>query len=172
MPFVGEISGTWRPDDAERKAAWELYVELITRVSVVELGPAEGVLREALTSHYTLFTTTRDILRRYGPDVAPRSRQGQITFGSLAVTVLNTVVRPLLTRWHPTLAAHEAARPAGMAAQQYEQQWEHEAELRGELRASRQVLAELARVLAEVAGAADLLDPRSPQLPGQRGGGA
>ncbi|MGW3011312.1 hypothetical protein ACWC9R_21125 [Streptomyces sp. NPDC001219] len=54
VPFVGEISGTWRPDDAERKAAWELYVELITRVSVIELGPAEGVLREALSSHYTL----------------------------------------------------------------------------------------------------------------------
>ncbi len=171
VPFIGEISGTWRPDDVERKAAWELYVELITRVSVIELGPTEGVLREALSSHYTLFSTTRDILRRYGPDVAPRSRQGQITFGALAVTVLNTVVRPLLTRWHPALAEHEATRPSGVAQQHHEQQWEHDAELREELRASRQVLAELARVLAKVAGAADLLDPRSPQLPNQRGGG-
>ncbi|WP_438486828.1 hypothetical protein [Streptomyces sp. S186] len=171
VPFVGEISGIWRPDDAERKAAWELYVELITRVSVIELGPTEGVLREALSSHYTLFTTTRDILRRYGPDVAPRSRQGQITFGSLAVTVLNAVVRPLLTRWHPALAEHEAARPSGTAPQRHEHEWEYEAELREELRTSRQALAELARVLAEVAGAADLLDPRSPRLPDQAGGG-
>ena len=28
-----KISGTWEPNDAERKAAWELYVELITRSS-------------------------------------------------------------------------------------------------------------------------------------------
>ncbi|WP_330317396.1 hypothetical protein [Streptomyces platensis] len=171
VPFVGEISGTWRPDDAERKAAWELYVELITRVSVIELGPAEGVLREALSSHYTLFHTTREILRRYGPDVAPRSRQGEITFGSLAVTVLNAVVRPLLTRWHPALAEHEATRPAGVAPRVHEQEWEHEAELREQLRVSRQALAELARVLAEVAGAADLLVPRTPRPPNQRGGG-
>ncbi|MEU8783468.1 hypothetical protein [Streptomyces sp. NPDC048637] len=171
VPFVGEISGTWRPDDAERKAAWELYVELITRVSVIELGPAEGILREALSSHYTLFHTTREILRRYGPDVAPRSRQGEITFGSLAVTVLNAVVRPLLTRWHPALAEHEAARPAGVAPQMHEQEWEHEAELREQLRVSRQALADLARVLAEVAGAADLLVPRPPRPPNQRGGG-
>lgn len=32
---VVEISGTWEPNDAERRAAWELYVELVTRVSVV-----------------------------------------------------------------------------------------------------------------------------------------
>ncbi|MGZ6868949.1 MAG: hypothetical protein ACXVHI_01345 [Frankiaceae bacterium] len=29
------ISGTWEPNDAERAAAWELYVELVTRISVV-----------------------------------------------------------------------------------------------------------------------------------------
>ncbi|MCZ1009404.1 hypothetical protein [Streptomyces lydicus] len=171
VPFVGEVSGTWRPDDAERKAAWELYVELITRVSVVELGPSEGVLREALSSQYTLFHTTRDILRRYGPDVAPRSRQGDITFGSLAVTVLNAVVRPLLTRWHPALAEHEAARPPGVAPQQHEQEWEHEAELRQQLRLARHTLTDLARVLAEVAGAADLLAPTPPRIPNQAGGG-
>ncbi|MDT0461088.1 hypothetical protein RM550_36195 [Streptomyces sp. DSM 41527] len=171
VPFVGEISGTWRPDDAERKAAWELYVELITRVSVVELGPSEGVLREALSSQYTLFHTTRDILRRYGPDVAPRSRQGEITFGSLAVTVLNAVVRPLLTRWHPALAEHEAARPPGVAPQQHEQAWEHEAELRQQLSLARHTLTNLARVLAEVAGAADLLPPTPPRIPNQAGGG-
>src|SRR6266536_2347761 len=50
IPFVGEVSGTWVPDDAERQAAWELYVELTTRIAVVPLGPNEGLLREALSS--------------------------------------------------------------------------------------------------------------------------
>jgi hypothetical protein len=54
IPFVGEVSGTWEPDQAERHAAWELYVELVTRVAVVELGPEEGLLREALSSLHAL----------------------------------------------------------------------------------------------------------------------
>jgi len=39
---VLRINGTWEPNDDERKAAWELYVELVTRISVVPLGPDEG----------------------------------------------------------------------------------------------------------------------------------
>ncbi|MFJ9897895.1 hypothetical protein ACIQPR_31645 [Streptomyces sp. NPDC091280] len=44
------IARTWEPADAERSAAWESYLELITRVSVEELAPDEGFLREALSS--------------------------------------------------------------------------------------------------------------------------
>ncbi|GAA2629232.1 hypothetical protein [Streptomyces axinellae] len=54
LPFVGEISGVWEPADAERRASWELYLELASRVSVVELDPEEGLLREALSSLYSL----------------------------------------------------------------------------------------------------------------------
>src|SRR5437868_3696987 len=67
---LAEVRGTWVPDDAERMAAWELYVELVTRSAVVELAPTEGLLREALSSLYALFDLTRAILKRYGPSVA------------------------------------------------------------------------------------------------------
>ena len=33
-----EIAGTWAPDEAELDAAWEIYVELITRVAVPSLS--------------------------------------------------------------------------------------------------------------------------------------
>jgi hypothetical protein len=36
------LSGTWEPDQAERDAAWELYVELVTRIAVAQLGPGGG----------------------------------------------------------------------------------------------------------------------------------
>jgi hypothetical protein len=75
IPFIGEISGTWEPDD----------VELVTRVAVVQLGPAEGLLREALSSLREVFGITRDILRRYGPSVAPRTDEQELSFGYLAV---------------------------------------------------------------------------------------
>ena len=100
---VLQISGTWEPNEDEGKAAWELYVELVTRIAVVPLGEQEGLLREALSSLYSLFATTRDILRRYGPDVAEPKPHGQYSFGVLAVAMLNYGLRPVLARWHPAL---------------------------------------------------------------------
>jgi hypothetical protein len=93
-PF--QIGGEWRPDEAEELAAWEMYVELVTRISVAELRDGEGVLREALTSLYSLFGTTREILRRHGPTIARGKNKGQLSFGYIAVAVLNGALRPLL----------------------------------------------------------------------------
>jgi hypothetical protein len=156
IPFIGEISGTWEPDEAERRAAWELYVELVTRVAVVQLGPAEGLLREALSSLREVFGITPEILRRYGPAVAPKTAEQEISFGYLAVGVLNGALRPLLAVWHPTLAAYEATRPEGRSPVDWERQWTRAAELRAELAATRRLLVAFARTLGEVAGAASL----------------
>jgi len=51
------------PDEDEMRAAWELYVELLTRLSVVELGAGEGGASGGASSLYTLFTATRGILK-------------------------------------------------------------------------------------------------------------
>ncbi len=161
IPFVGEISGVWEPDEAERSAAWELYYELVSRVAVMELPRDEGLLREALSSLYSLFGTTRDIMRRHGPEVAPPVPAGHVSFGMLAMTVLNQVLRPLLTTWHPRLAAHEALRPEGTDPVAYERAWQHAGELRDAIAAVRSSLLSLARTLQEVAGVGDLI-----QLPG------
>jgi hypothetical protein len=165
IPFVGEISGTWEPADAERSAAWELYLELVTRVSVEELSADEGFLREALTSLYTFFGTTREILRRYGPEIAPRLAPGHVSFAVLAVTVLNRVLRPLLASWHPRLAAYESQRPAGRDPVAWEREWEHSDELRGAIAEVRGALMSLARTLQEVAGVSDLIDLPAPRTP-------
>ncbi|MFD9418496.1 hypothetical protein ACFWC9_27790 [Streptomyces goshikiensis] len=171
---MGEISGVWEPVDAEREAAWELYVELATRISVVELGEDEGLLREALSSLYTVFGTTREILRRYGPSVAPRVPPGHVTFGLLAVNVLNLSIRPLLTRWHPLLTAHEARRGDQVDPVGHERRWERAEELRREIEQVRQVLLSLAQALNEVAGVGDLITVRVPPQgrPGESAAGA
>ncbi|MEV5874964.1 hypothetical protein AB0L75_12170 [Streptomyces sp. NPDC052101] len=169
IPFVGEISGTWEPADAERSAAWELYLELVTRVSVEELGREEGLLREALSSMYTFFTTTREILRRYGPEVAPPLSPGHVSFGVLAVTVLNRVLRPLLGNWHPRLTAHESGRPEGSDPVAWEREWEHADALRTEIAAVRGSLTSLARTLQEVAGVSDLINPAGAPAPRSSG---
>ena len=100
---IFKIEGKWVPSEEERKAAWEMYVELITRIAVEELKPDEGLLREALDSLYSLFGTTRQILRQYGPSVAQLKGDGKLAFGYLAVAILNRVLRPVLASYISSL---------------------------------------------------------------------
>lgn len=171
LPFLGEIAGTWEPIQAERRAAWELYIELITRVTIVELRPGEGSVREALTSMYSVFGSTREILRKYGPEVAPRGAADAVTFGGLSVGVLNGALRPLLAKWHPALLAWEAQRPETVDPIRHERNWDQLPDLSRELATTRLALTDVAKVLADVAGAAYLLPPVPDPTPNSRGGG-
>ena len=148
------IKGTWRPNDAERRAAWELYVELITRIGVVPLQ--DGMVREALTSLYSLFGATREILRRYGPEVAEPKRDGEYNFGYLAVAMLNFVLRPLLSYWHPAMQSWEAQRAEEVPLGEHEAAWQRIPELRDEIERTRQDLLQYASMLAEACGIPDL----------------
>jgi hypothetical protein len=146
IPFVGEIE--WEPDESQRRAAWELYVELATRVGVQALDLDQGCVREAMNSLYSLFGTTRDILRRAGPGVGA----SRATVGGIALIVLNSGLRPYLSKWHPALQAHEVLRPPTTSPRDWERTWEKEPALRGELEALRGRLEEYGRVLAKMAG--------------------
>ena len=99
---IFEVKGKWKPDEGQKKAAWEMYVELVTRISVAELHEDEGLLREALSSLYSLFITTRTILRQYGPSVAKPHDGSDLSFGFLAVAILNGVLRPVLAKMAST----------------------------------------------------------------------
>jgi hypothetical protein len=160
LPYIGGIEGTWEPDESERKAAWEMYVELITRIAVAELRPGEGLLREALSSLYTLFDTTRKILREYGPSVAQPKGEDNLSFGYLAVAILNTVLRPVLAKWHPLLLDYENAKESSVSPLEHERRWEKYEELREELNTVRGVLTDYANLLAEVADVPSLIVER------------
>jgi hypothetical protein len=150
LPFV-EIAGTWQPDESQRKASWEMYIELVTRIAVIELRPGEGLLREALSSLYSLFDTTRKILREYGPVIAKPSG-GDLSFGYIAVAVLNLVLRPLLAHWHPLLEDWESQKPAAVSPLAHEQKWDEAPALRQELNGVRDALREYALLLEKAAG--------------------
>ncbi len=150
LPYLGSVEGTWEPDEEERKAAWEMYVELVTRISVMPLQPEEGSLREALSSLYSLFSLTREILRAHGPSVA-RAKKDELSFGYLAVAILNTVLRPLLTKWHPVLKSYEETRLMSVSPLEHERKWVHFSGLRQEIESARQILIQYANLLAQVA---------------------
>ena len=101
---LGKVGGVWKPDDGERAAAWEMLVELSTRVALVELRSGEGLLRETLASYYALFGVTRDILRRHGVSTArpDPARGSTVSFAALAIAVLNGAIRPCLLYTSPS----------------------------------------------------------------------
>ncbi|MEH2191664.1 MAG: hypothetical protein V7K98_03235 [Nostoc sp.] len=149
LPFG--IGGTeWEPDSTERKAAWSLYVELVTRIAIQPLDSEQdqGLLREALSSLHSLFGTTRQILKDAGPDIGG-SRE---SVGGIAIAVLNRGLRPVLSKWHPLLQAWEAQRSLDVSPKKHEQDWEKEAQFRSELELLREDLEQYAVALAVIAG--------------------
>jgi transcriptional regulator with XRE-family HTH domain len=139
---------------AERAAAWELYVELVTRTAVSELGSNQGLLREALSSLHSLFGTTRAILRKHGETAASLDGRGLHEFAVLALAILNQVLRPVLSEWHPLLLEHEARRPPDVSIAAHERGWRRNGECRLALARVRTTLDEYAMRLAGLAGVA------------------
>ncbi len=83
-------------DDVDKKAAWELYVEMLTRIDTQPLNEQHGIEKTALDSIFSLFPTTREILKKYG--------SGCINFAKIAIVVLNQKVRPFTAKWHKVSA--------------------------------------------------------------------
>jgi hypothetical protein len=149
LPFgIGSVK--WEVDSTERDAAWSLYVELVTRVAVQSLELDQGLVREALTSLYSLFGTTREILKQAGPRVG----SSRNSVGGIAIRVLNDGLRPFLAKWHPLLQVWEAQRTPNVSPKEHELAWKEEAKLRGELEKLRQDLKNYANALEIVAGVA------------------
>lgn len=150
LPF-GIGSAEWEADPTERRAAWSLYVELVTRIAVQPLETDQGLLREALTSLYNLFGVTRQVLKEAGPDVGA----SHDSVGGIAIAVLNNGLRPFLAKWHPLLQTWEAQRPQQLSSKEHECNWSEETKLREELESLRKDLEQYANALAVIAGVND-----------------
>lgn len=151
LPF-GIGSAEWEADSTERKAAWSLYVELVTRIAVQPLSEQEGLLRETLSSLHSLFATTRSILREAGPGVGA----SHDSVGGIAIAVLNNGLRPFLAKWHPLLLAWEAGRDPVNNPKEHERKWAEEPRLHEELSKLVDELKEYADALAVIAGVKEL----------------
>jgi len=125
-------------DQDNQEAAWELYIEMLTRVVTQPLPTEFGDEKTALESVYSLFPTTRDILRRRG--------RSTIAFSKVAIPVLNQVVRPFTAKWHKEVLA-DAFRDENKRV-----------EFRRELKNLQEDLRNYSHMLAELADVEDLTD--------------
>ncbi len=82
----------WAPNDYDKNAAWDLYIELLTRIATQYLDPEHGDEQAALDSIHSLFGLTREIIKRQG--------RYCIEFTKIAVVILNQVIRPFTAKWH------------------------------------------------------------------------
>lgn len=153
-----ELETTWEIDELQKKAAWEMYVELATRITTAELKENDGLLREALTSLNSLFATTRELLKRFGPHIATPANPNDTTLGHLSLNILNRLLRPVLAKWHPELLDWEQQKPNDKTTTQHELDWQHNSELRNTLNELRIKLIEYANVLGTVSGVANLIE--------------
>ena len=133
---LGFLEGEFAPRDPDRGAAWDLYVELLTRITTQDLAPQEGDEKTALQSVHALFPLTREILRRHG--------SGAGEFAKLAIPVLNQIIRPFTAKWHRL----SLAGAFGEA--------ERCREFRAELAALQRILRGYTRALAALANVEDL----------------
>ncbi|WP_228014378.1 hypothetical protein [Fortiea sp. LEGE XX443] len=93
-----------------------------------------------MSSLYSVFATTREILKKHGASIARCKNESQISFGYLAIAVLNTVLRPVLAKWHPLLLDYESKKPEDVSPVEHEKLWNRNQELRTELNQVRHVL--------------------------------
>lgn len=126
----------WEPKDADKDAAWELYIELLTRITTQSLDDGHGDEKTALASIHSLFGITRSIIRNYKRDCSQ--------FTKIAIVVLNQKVRPFTAKWHKSCIEGALDRPDECAA------------FRAELKQLQGELCKYAKMLADMAGVEDL----------------
>ena len=82
----------WSPKDSDKDAAWDMYIELLTRITTQPLSDTDGLEKTALESIYSIFGITRGIIKQHGRDC-----EG---FARIAIVILNQIIRPFTARWH------------------------------------------------------------------------
>ena len=128
----------WQPQDEDKTAAWELYIELLTRITTQPLAPDHGDEKTALDSIYSLFPVTREVIKHNGRHC--------IEFTKVAIVVLNQRIRPFTAKWH-NLSLAGAFRDEGQCQK-----------FRDELRVLQAELRVYTKMLADMAGVEDLTE--------------
>lgn len=126
----------WAPKEADKSAAWELYIELLTRITTQPLADVHGDEKAALDSVHSLFGVTRQVLKT-------NTRECQ-EFAKIAIVVLNQVVRPFTAKWHRLSQEGAFVNPVSCK------------EFREELRVLQGRLRSYTKMLADMAGVEDL----------------
>lgn len=128
----------FKPQEADKKAAWDLYIELLTRVATQDLNDSEGDELAALESVRSIFPITRSIIKENGRECNE--------FAKVAIVILNQRIRPFTSKWHKLTLNEELNFK------------EKKKEFRDDLKELQKDLRVYTAMLADLAGVEDLTD--------------
>jgi hypothetical protein len=128
----------WKPQDEDKNAAWDLYIELLTRITTQPLNDAHGDEQTALKSVYSIFPLTREVIKSNGRHC--------IEFTKIAIIILNQKIRPFTAKWHK------------LSEQGAFSDVEKCKEFRRELSILQNDLKTYTKMLVDMAGVEDLVD--------------
>ncbi|MBW7942019.1 MAG: hypothetical protein H3C64_06355 [Candidatus Kuenenia stuttgartiensis] len=128
----------WKPKDEDKDAAWELYIELLTRITTQPLPKEHGDESTALDSIHSIFNLTREVIKRRG--------RLCIEFTKIAIVILNQKIRPFTAKWHKLMIDKAFENPTKCA------------EFRKELEELQKILLIYTKMLADMSGVEDLTE--------------
>ena len=131
----GRVDEFWAPSGADRALAWDVYVELRTRIATQDLSDDAGDDATALKSIASLFDLSRKSMQQHGVGCA--------NAGSLITAFLNEKVRGFTSKWHRVAVEQGWDKANGARPSEY----------RDELRACQSDLRALAAALSHLADA-------------------
>ena len=87
-----DLDQYWAPTEQDKALAWDIYVELVTRIATQKLEDGTGINGSAIDSIVNLFGHTREAMKKHG------CRSSNTA--TLIVGYLNTYIRPQTSKWH------------------------------------------------------------------------
>ncbi|SEP07654.1 hypothetical protein [Aquisalimonas asiatica] len=94
---LGDQKVKIRPNEIDRQIAYKIWVELSTRKVGLEIDLDNDVISEIYDSWYSFFSVTRELIKDV--PVSKFRRKDTERIISLSIDVLNSGIRPHLTKW-------------------------------------------------------------------------
>jgi len=94
---LGDQKVKIRPNDIDRQIAYKIWVELSTRKVGLEIDLDNDVISEIYDSWYSFFSVTRELIKDV--PVSKFRRKDTERIIALSIDVLNSGIRPHLTKW-------------------------------------------------------------------------
>ena len=134
-------------DSHQRRAAWRIFFEMVSRIAIRPMDDDLGDDGAALTSLKNLFDECRKIVCGLEDDFVPKTN----TVETYTLEMLNSQLAPFLSAWHPKWDSWKRSQEkAGESVDS--SQWGEHSNFRNGLRELQDSLRERARDFAKVAG--------------------
>lgn len=138
---------------SQRRVAWALFVEIVTRIATWPMSDDAGDDGAALKSLHDLFQTTRKAITEMEPTriLPSRNKMFGDTVETYALSMLNIDIRPFLSKWHPLWDAWKSEN-----GEAHCRSWEQHTAFRAELRDLQTKMQERAKGLGEIAEVSEI----------------